>query len=1712
MAISKLLKLSGCFLFLGILWVVGMAFATPVSAQTPVTGDITSSETWTPAGSPYIVLTNTVSVRNGAVLTIQPGVEVRFQWGSRLQILASSQLIASGLATMPITFTSNLSPPARNDWVGIIFGSSSLTNTIEYALIEYAHTGVDISNENQYNAIRNSTFRYNGDSGVGGAISGIPDGNDISYNTIYSCEIGIDLNKAFSNDIISNTIYDIDRYGIGFIKGISPGGNWNVISGNVIYNCQEEGLVLEDGVGNQVQNNIIHDNEEEGMRLADQWVLSVSSNEVYNNALGGIALNSLPGGTGNSSVTITGNEIYNNGDIPTCSGGARAGLYIANTNSTAGFTISATQNIIQNNCGDGIEYDSSNTGSPTIHSNIVCNNADYGLENLNGNITAAGNWWGTNVPAPLISGPVVYTPPITLALFASPTAIPADGISTSALTVTMQDGIGHYVPDGTVLTITTDMGTILNSPVSTTAGLATSALRSSTTPYTVTVSVSEGCGEVVTTNVAFVGTDVEVIKAGGGGTVIPGEFITYTIYLSNTSSVPALNVRLTDTLPSGTTFYTDTSASCGLSRNIVGGQVGWYTSSLPSSAACSFQLVVSTSGIACGSLLTNTVAITTTTGETDASDNSSSAPSTLVICADVTVYKQSALSTVLAGQNLTYTIYFSNTGSAPASNVRLTDTLPSGTTFYTDTSASCGLSRNIVGGQVGWYTSSLPSSAACSFQLVVSTSGIACGSLLTNSVVITTTTVEENTSNNAFSAPPIRVLCTDLAIYKSSISSVLEGRTLTYTVYYTNVSLFPASGVVITDYMPAGTNWMTDTASQAGFTSRSLSGAQVGWYTPTLPAGASGSLQLVITVPYGLCGQMLYNTVTITSAVPDSYTANNLYVHGPIPVVCGVDLVVVKNDDVGPNTITGTAAWDAVAEILPAWGGVIAAQHRDFVYPGDIVTYTIAVVNNGTITATNVTLTETLPANTTYVGGGWTHVNGNTYTYYIGTLPPGDGRIVYFIVQINDPFPPDVDRAINEVCVSSSESDLTPLDNCSMDDTPVKQRPLRVRKDDGVDCAFPGDIIIYTIVYTNTGTGTASGVILTETLPANTSYVTGTWAHLGGSIYTRNVGTLTPGASGMVTFVVRIDDPLPLSVTAITNVVEISGGHRWVEVTPLPIEPELWVVKNDNVSPPTASAQEILDLIAGDFPEIAAAVAGDVSAQAEWGICPGELITYSIGYGNRGRAGAMGVILTETLPAYTHYVGYGWTHLGGNTYIYNVGSLPVDHGGLVQFIVQADSIPPSGFYTDIVQIGGNETECNLATNRSTEETPVRDNCPVMAHRVYLPLILKNYPTPEPTRTPTITPTPTQTRTPTLTPTPGPPTPTPTITPTPRPPTPTPTPTPALAYVSDVDVNSNTNHVYVASPEWNRLFDINAAPGVRAVVASIQVGHGPTGVAVLAPMNRIYVSHQYDWWVGVSVIDANSGNARHDLGYVGAAPVRLDDNPETMYIYVSNYYEKKTAVIDAITESFYYIQRMEAAQGSYGIAVDPVTDRTFVATRDAGELVVIDNAAAHADPNNYIPLFIKPPVACSLYMVEANTHTGHVFVSCPVGGKVFALDQNLMGMAAAAAELVYTEEGFPKLVVPADAAPWIATLNVPTGTGEEGIAANPATDRIYLTNGPGDFVVVIRDSTDLAQIAQVATVSVGDEPRGVGVNTQTNRIYTGNSRSRNVSEINGATNT
>lgn len=230
------------------------------ASETEVFGNITEDTTWTLANSPYIV-TGTIQVY--ATLTIEPGVEIRFNQSAGLNI--GGKLNATGTENQRIIFTSNTENPSVGDWKEIRFLNSATDalfdnnenylsgSIIKYSQIEYVYSAIIAESSSPY--IENNIIRYG--------------------------KRGVFLSES-SSIIKNNTIYDI------IFSQLDLNGNlgWGVFSwesapiiiNNEIRNCSGG----YSGGGSLLTNNIIKDNPV-GI---NEWSSVIQQNTITNNGIG----------------------------------------------------------------------------------------------------------------------------------------------------------------------------------------------------------------------------------------------------------------------------------------------------------------------------------------------------------------------------------------------------------------------------------------------------------------------------------------------------------------------------------------------------------------------------------------------------------------------------------------------------------------------------------------------------------------------------------------------------------------------------------------------------------------------------------------------------------------------------------------------------------------------------------------------------------------------------------------------------------------------------------------------------------------------------------------------------------------------------------------------------------------------------------------------------------------------------------------------------------------------------------------------------------------------------------------------------------------------------------------------------------------------------------------------------------------------------------
>ncbi|MCP3997130.1 MAG: DUF11 domain-containing protein, partial [bacterium] len=195
---------------------------------------------------------------------------------------------------------------------------------------------------------------------------------------------------------------------------------------------------------------------------------------------------------------------------------------------------------------------------------------------------------------------------------------------------------------------------------------------------------------------AAAGPDLSITQDDGRDTVQAGESLTYSLTIINESEQGATGVLVTEELPPGVAFIV---ASGGGSE--ADGTVSWPAFDLAANVSTVRTVTIElASAFPAGvESLTLTAAVTDDGSnglDPDASNNSATDTDILDAAPDLALSKTDGLDEVSPGEDLSYTLTITNTGTQDASDVTLVDTLPAGVTFFTASDDGIEASPGIV--------------------------------------------------------------------------------------------------------------------------------------------------------------------------------------------------------------------------------------------------------------------------------------------------------------------------------------------------------------------------------------------------------------------------------------------------------------------------------------------------------------------------------------------------------------------------------------------------------------------------------------------------------------------------------------------------------------------------------------------------------------------------------------------------------------------------------------------------------------------------------------------------------------------------------------------------------------------------------------------------------------------------------------------------------
>ncbi len=559
--------------------------------------------------------------------------------------------------------------------------------------------------------------------------------------------------------------------------------------------------------------------------------------------------------------------------------------------------------------------------------------------------------------------------------------------------------------------------------------------------------------------------------------VLNGNQVDYAIEVHNRGNTTANNVVVTDTIPTNTLYISHAGGTPNPVGNpAAGNPVTWGLGTLSPGQTRSVTMkleVVAGSGV-----IDNTGEATCDNCAAPQHPVSASAPQIIIDAVPaLTISKATANVHVNAGDTVSYTIDYLNTGSAAATGVVITDTLPVGLTYDSSTPSATSTS-----GPITWNLSG-PLSPNAPGQIVVKATVdplAAVGDLFTNRAAIDSveTVLLESNEVAVDVVGGIPVLLFDKTVDRASATA---GDELTYTLSYENLGKAKATGLTLTDTLPTGVNFIS--ASGSG----SESGGVVSWTLPDILPGQTASEFIKVEVDPGVTSGPLTNQASLAST--------NAF----------------------QSLLTARANTNVRAAPVLTLSKAVDKPHAE---AGKTVRYTITYENIGTVTATGVTITDDvdgllqLPTSIPNAA-----IVGRKVTWSLGDLTPHASGSVSFDATVvagamtGDPI--DNQALIEAVNANSATANVG---------FTVENKPkLILDKSTASQSVRPGEEILYTIRYANIGTASANTVVIEDTLPNNAALVaTPSGAVLQGNNLVWNIASVPPGPTTIYTLSVRV--------------------------------------------------------------------------------------------------------------------------------------------------------------------------------------------------------------------------------------------------------------------------------------------------------------------------------------------------------------------------------------------------------------------------------------------------------------------------------------------------------------------------------------------------------------------------------------------------------------
>ena len=261
---------------------------------------------------------------------------------------------------------------------------------------------------------------------------------------------------------------------------------------------------------------------------------------------------------------------------------------------------------------------------------------------------------------------------------------------------------------------------------------------------------------------------------------------------------------------------------------------------------------------------------------------------------------QSPASATLGNTNV-YTVALTNYGPAAATGVIITNILPSGLAYVSNSFSGTVISNN---GVITFNVGALAVSNGISFNV---TNLPSAETTVTNAFIAISDQIESSTNNATNVVTAIGAPSADLGVTMNAVPNpVAAGGYVTITLVVTNSVPSGASGTTVTNYLPAGLV-LTGSSSSTGGAVTGSGGTNV--WNGSLPPNGSATLTLTAQATAS-AGATVLDSVEVASLVYDPFKLNDFasfkIVINPAPslsIVPGLNANTFTWSATGPNFV-----------------------------------------------------------------------------------------------------------------------------------------------------------------------------------------------------------------------------------------------------------------------------------------------------------------------------------------------------------------------------------------------------------------------------------------------------------------------------------------------------------------------------------------------------------------------------------------------------------------------------------------------------------------------------------------------------------------------------------------------------------------------------------------------------------------------------------------